>query len=148
MHREGDIGVRWGGDEFLRIVRNLVTETQLGLVAGRDAELVDSFQWETLDSRFAEQPPRLSIGLVYCERPSREERAQMIHLDEETPIPPEQRFDTSVEVPPGSSFDIARKLVALADQKMYEAKRTFAGTSEPHIAQVNVRITAGRIVEM
>ena len=43
MHREGDIGVRWGGDEFLRIVRNLVTETQLGLVAGRDAELVDSF---------------------------------------------------------------------------------------------------------
>ena len=148
MHREGDIGVRWGGDEFLRIVRNLVTETQLGLVAGRDAELVDSFQWETLDSRFAEQPPRLSIGLVYCERPSREERAQMIHLDEEKPIPPEQRFDTSVEVPPGSSYDVARKLVALADQKMYEAKRTFAGSSEPHIAQVNVRITAGKIVEM
>jgi len=43
MHREGDIGVRWGGDEYLRIVRNLVTETQLGLIAGRDAELVDSF---------------------------------------------------------------------------------------------------------
>ena len=148
MHREGDIGVRWGGDEFLRIVRNLVTETQLGLVAGRDAELVDSFQWETLDSRFAEQPPRLSIGLVYCERPSREERARMIHLDEETPIPPEQRFDTSVEVPPGSSYDVARRLVALADQKMYEAKRTFAGSTEPHIAQVNVRITAGKIVEM
>jgi diguanylate cyclase (GGDEF)-like protein len=148
MHREGDIGVRWGGDEFLRIVRNLVTETQLGLVAGRDAELVDSFQWETLDSRFAEQPPRLSIGLVYCERPSREERARMIHLDEETPIPPEQRFDTSVEVPPGSSYDVARRLVALADQKMYEAKRTFAGSTEPHIAQVNVRITAGKLVEM
>ena len=70
MHREGDIGVRWGGDEFLRIVRNLVTETQLGVIAGRDAELVDSFPWETLDARFAEQPPRLSIGLVYCERPS------------------------------------------------------------------------------
>ena len=50
MHREGDIGVRWGGDEFLRIVRNLVTETQLGLIAGRDAELVDSFPWETLDA--------------------------------------------------------------------------------------------------
>ena len=148
MHREGDIGVRWGGDEFLRIVRNLVTETQLGLVAGRDAELVDSFQWETLDSRFAEQPPRLSIGLVYCERPSREERARMIHLDEETPIPPEQRFDTSVEVPPGSSYDVARRLVALADQKMYEAKRTFAGSTDPHIAQVNVRITAGKLVEM
>lgn len=148
MHREGDIGVRWGGDEYLRIVRNLVTETQLGLVAGRDAELVDSFQWETLDARFAEQPPRLSIGLVYCERPSREERTRMIHEDETVNIPPEQRFDTSVEVPHGSSYDIARRLVALADHKMYEAKRTFAGTSEPHIAQTNVRITNGRIVEM
>ena len=148
MHREGDIGVRWGGDEYLRIVRNLVTETQLGLVAGRDAELVDSFQWETLDARFAEQPPRLSIGLVYCERPSREERTRMIHEDETVNIPPEQRFDTSVEVPPGSSYDIARRLVALADHKMYEAKRTFAGSPEPHIAQTNVRITNGKIVEM
>jgi len=148
MHREGDIGVRWGGDEFLRIVRNLVTETQLGLVAGRDAELVESFQWETLDERFAEQPPRLSIGLVYCERPSREERARMIHEDEQVNIPPEQRFDRSIEVPPGCSYDIARRLVALADQKMYEAKRAFAGSSEPHIAQTNVRITGGKIVEM
>jgi diguanylate cyclase (GGDEF)-like protein len=148
MHREGDIGVRWGGDEYLRIVRNLVTETQLGLVAGRDAELVDSFQWETLDSRFADHPPRLSIGLVYCERPSREERTRMIHEDELVNIPPEQRFDLSVEVPPGSSYDLARRLVALADQKMYEAKRTFADTSDPHIAQTNVRITGGKIVDM
>lgn len=148
MHREGDIGVRWGGDEFLRIVRNLVTETQLGMIAGRDSELVDSFQWETLDQRFAEHPPRLSIGLVYCERPSQEERARMIHEDEQVNIPPEQRFDTSVEVPRGSSYDIARKLVALADQEMYSAKRAFAGSAEPHIAQKNVRITDGKLVEL
>lgn len=148
MHREGDIGVRWGGDEFLRIVRNLVTETQLGMIAGRDAELVDSFQWETLDERFAEHPPRLSIGLVYCERPSPEEHARMIKEDELVNIPPEKRFDTSVEVPAGSSYDIARKLVALADQEMYAAKRTFAGTTDPHIAQRNVRIIGGKIVEM
>jgi diguanylate cyclase (GGDEF)-like protein len=148
MHREGDIGVRWGGDEFLRIVRNLVTETQLGLVAGRDAELVDSFAWDTLDERFAEDPPRLSIGLVYCERPSSEERARMIKLDESVNIPVEQRFDKSAEVPPGSSYDLARRLVALADQKMYEAKRTFAGSPEPHITQTNVRITGGKLVEM
>jgi diguanylate cyclase (GGDEF)-like protein len=148
MHREGDIGVRWGGDEYLRIVRNLVTETQLGLVAGRDSELVDSFHWETLDSRFAEQPPRLSIGLVYCERPSREERARMIHEDGQVTIAPEQRFDTSVEVPAGSSYDLARRLVALADQKMYEAKRMFADSTEPHITQINVRITGGKIAEM
>ena len=148
MHREGDIGVRWGGDEFLRIVRNLVTETQLGMIAGRDAELVDSFAWETLDIRFAEQPPRLSIGLVYCERPSPEERARMIREDEAITIPIEQRFDASVEVPVGSSYDLARKLVALADQKMYEAKRTYAGSAEPHITQANVRITDGKIVNM
>jgi diguanylate cyclase (GGDEF)-like protein len=148
MHREGDIGVRWGGDEYLRIVRNLVTETQLGLIAGRDAELVDSFAWETLDDRFAEQAPRLSIGLVYCERPSSEERARMINLDESVDIPVEQRFDASIEVPQGSSYDLARRLVALADQKMYEAKRTYAGSPDPHITQANVRITGGRFVEM
>ena len=148
MHREGDIGVRWGGDEYLRIVRNLVTETQLGLIAGRDAELVDSFPWESLDSRFAELPPRLSIGLVYCERPSNEERSRMVQCDAETAVPPEQRFDKSIPVPAGSSYDIARKLVALADQKMYEAKRTFAGSQEPHIAQTNVRIVGGKVVTM
>ena len=148
MHREGDIGVRWGGDEFLRIVRNLVTDTQLGLVAGRDAELVDSFAWEALDQRFAEHPPRLSIGLVYCEQPSHEERARMMHEDERVDIAPEQRFDASVEVPPGSSFDIARKLVTLADKKMYEAKRNFAGSAEPHIAQASVRIISGKLVEL
>jgi diguanylate cyclase (GGDEF)-like protein len=146
MHREGDIGVRWGGDEYLRIVRNLVTETQLGLVAGRDAELVDSFQWETLDERFKEHPPRLSIGLVYCERPSREERAQMVQCDKQVSVSPEQRFDDSVAVPEGSSFDIARKLVVLADQKMYEAKRAFRDSTDPHIAQINVRITGGKLI--
>ena len=148
MHREGDIGVRWGGDEYLRIVRNLVTETQLGLVAGRDAELVDSFAWESLDQRFQDHPPRLSIGLVYCERPSDEERARMMQFDGETQVAPEQRFDMSVPVPAGSSYDIARKLVAVADQKMYEAKRTFAGSDDPHIAQMNVRIVGGKLVEI
>ena len=146
MHRGGDVGVRWGGDEYLRIVRNLVTETQLGLVAGRDAELVESFPWESLDSRLGEQPPRLSIGLVYCERPSQEERAQMAKIDAEVTIPPEARFDTAVSVPAGSSYDIARRLVSLADQKMYEAKRTLAGTGEPPLAQVNVRIVNGEVV--
>ncbi len=146
MHREGDIGVRWGGDEYLRIVRNLVTETQLGLVAGRDAELVDSFQWESLDERFKSHPPRLSIGLVYCERPSREERAQMVQSDKLASLTPEQRFDSSVAVPPGSSFDIARKLVALADEKMYEAKRAFRDSTDPHITQINVRITGGQLI--
>jgi diguanylate cyclase (GGDEF)-like protein len=149
MHRQGDIGVRWGGDEFLRIVRNLVTETQLGLVAGRDAEIVDSFNWEALDERFRDNPPRLSIGLVYCERPSREERARMIELDKDLTITPEQRFDPSVEVPAGSSIDLARKLVALADEKMYAAKRDFADKpDEPHILQINVRITGGKLVEV
>jgi diguanylate cyclase (GGDEF)-like protein len=148
MHREGDIGVRWGGDEYLRIVRNLVTDTQLGMVAGRDTEIIDSFSWEDLDERFRDNPPRLSIGLVYCEQPSREERARMAALDEDVDIAPEQRFDVSVEVPHGSSFDLARKLVALADMKMYEAKRAFAGSTEPHIAQMSVRIGLGNLIEI
>lgn len=148
MHREGDIGVRWGGDEYLRIVRNLVTDTQLGMVAARDAEIVDSFNWEALDERFKDNPPRLSIGLVYCEHPSRDERERMALLDHHVDIAPEQRFDVSVVVPHGSSFDLARKLVALADEKMYEAKRAFAGSAEPHIGQVNVRICAGDLIEI
>ena len=146
MHREGDIGVRWGGDEYLRVVPNLVIDTQLGLVAGRDAELVDSFQWEALDERLKTRPPRLSIGLVYCEHPSSEERARMTRCDEQVKIMPEKRFDLSVAVPVGSSFDLARQLVALADDKMYEAKRAFKDSSEPHIAQINVRITDGRLI--
>ena len=72
----------------------------------------------------------------------------MIALDEGVKVTPEQRFDVSVEVPAGSSLDLARKLVALADQKMYEAKRTFVDSQEPHIAQVNVRITDGALVEI
>ena len=51
-------------------------------------------------------------------------------------------------MPAGSSYDIARRLVALADQKMYEAKRMFAGSVEPHIAQTNVRIVNGKLVEI
>jgi diguanylate cyclase (GGDEF)-like protein len=148
MHREGDTGVRWGGDEFLRIVRNLVTETQLGLVAGRDAELVDSFAWEMLDARFKEHPPKLSIGLVYCEQPSPEERTRMALYDEQVVIAPEQRFDLSCPVPSGSTYDLARKLVALADEKMYEAKRRPAGGTVPPIAQINVRIRDGELVEI
>jgi len=72
----------------------------------------------------------------------------MMKLDEDVKITPEQRFDLSVRVPEGSSFDLARKLVALADQKMYEAKRTFAGSPEPHIAQSNVRIGKGKLIEI
>ncbi len=72
----------------------------------------------------------------------------MMKLDEEVTITPEQRFDLSVAVPDGSSFDLARKLVALADQKMYEAKRNFAGSAEPHIAQINVRIGKGKLIEI
>jgi len=47
-----------------------------------------------------------------------------------------------VVVPIGSSFDLARRLVALADEKMYEAKRISKG---PHIAQINVRIIGGEL---
>jgi hypothetical protein len=31
---------------------------------------------------------------------------------------------------------------------MYEAKRSFAGSPEPHIAQVNVRIGDGKLIEI
>jgi hypothetical protein len=72
----------------------------------------------------------------------------MTRCDADVKITPEQRFDSSVQVPAGSSFDIARRLVALADQKMYEAKRTFADSPEPHIAQANVRILGGKLVEI
>lgn len=147
MHREGDIGVRWGGDEYLRIVRNLVTPTQLGVVAGRDAELVDSFNWEMLDDRLGANPPRVSMGLVYCDRPSREERNRMKRLDDEVKLEPEQRFDASVAVPAGSSYDIARRLVGLADVLMYQAKTSFRNSREPHLCQKNVRIINGRLME-
>ena len=70
----------------------------------------------------------------------------MMQCDEQANLSPEQRFDASVPVPPGSSFDLARKLVGLADQKMYEAKREFRDSPDPHIAQTNVRIVNGVLV--
>lgn len=72
----------------------------------------------------------------------------MTRCDEEAALTPEQRFDPSVAVPVGSSFDIARKLVSLADQKMYEAKRAFADSTDPHIAQANVRIVGDKLVQI
>jgi hypothetical protein len=70
----------------------------------------------------------------------------MVRSDEQVNVLPERRFDASVPVPDGSSYDIARRLVSLADQMMYEAKRSFAGTEDPHIVQTNVRITDGKLV--
>ena len=72
----------------------------------------------------------------------------MMRCDALVTISPEQRFDASVPVPTGSSFDVGRRLVALADQKMYEAKRAFAGSPDAHIAQVNVRVLEGKLVEI
>ncbi len=113
-------------------------------------ELVDSFAWESLDPRFAEQPPRLSIGLVYCERPSRRGARpdDCSATTRSRTSCPSSDSTSRLRCPPGSSYDIARRLVALADQKMYEAKRNFADSSDPHIAQANVRIVAGKLVEI
>jgi hypothetical protein len=147
MHREGDIGVRWGGDEFLRIVRNLVTETQLG-GGGPRRGARRIVAWDTLDQRFTEHPPRLSIGLLYCERPSREERSKMLTCDDEVKILPEQRFDASVAVPTGSTYDIRTKARLAGRSEDDEAKRTPGQTDEPHIAQTNVLIVDGRIVQV
>ena len=147
MHREGDLGVRWGGDEYLRIALNLATPTELGVVAGRNAEIIANFDWAALDERLAGQPPRLSVGLAYCECPSRDERLRMRELDELTDIAPDQRFDPTVPAPPGSSYDLARKLIDLADLKLYQAKHLPSDIDEPRIAQVDVRIVNGRLIE-
>lgn len=147
-HRGGDIGVRWGGDEYLRIVLDLVTPTQLGILAARDVERVETYGWTELDSCFTEHPPRLSVGLVYCELPSVEERARMKNLDAEVRLTPEQRFDPAVRVPPGSSYELGRKLAALADTMMYEVKSARHSGPNERLAQVNVRIVDGELVEM
>lgn len=109
--------------------------------------LVDSFAWESLGQRFQEHPPRLSIGLVYCERPSRDERARMMKAADEITIGPSSSSTCRWRFRLDASYDIARKLVALADQKRYEAKRSFADSTDPHIAQINVRIVNGRLTD-
>jgi diguanylate cyclase (GGDEF)-like protein len=147
IHREGDLGVRWGGDEYLRIALNLATPTQLGFVAGRSAEIIAAFDWPALDERLGGQPPRLSIGLAYCECPSRDERDRMKKLDAHVDIAPDQRFDPAIPVPPGSSYDLARTLVGLADAELYQAKQSPSQSDEPRIGQVNVRIVNGRLIK-
>jgi hypothetical protein len=114
MHRGGDIGVRWGGDEYLRIALNLATPTLLGVVAGRNAEIIAAFDWAA--------------------------------LDEQIDITPDQRFDPAIAAPPGSSYDLARTLVGLADAELYRAKHSSSRSDEPRIAQVDVRIVDGRLI--
>jgi diguanylate cyclase (GGDEF)-like protein len=147
LHREGDIGVRWGGDEYLRVVKDLASPAQLGLVGRRDAELVEAFDWTTLDARLAVPRPRLAIGLAYCARPTRQDRAHMKSIDGETSLSSEQWFDPAISVPAGSSYDLARALLAIADTAMYRAKHT-PFTGEPRVVQTNVRIVDGRLIEI
>jgi len=142
-----DIGVRWGGDEYFRVVRNLVSDSQLGLIAGRDAEIVDSYDWEALDARFKDCRPCLSIGLVYCECPSAAERARMLELDKEVELTPAQHFDLSVAVPEGIVVRCGAPAGRVRRRENVRSQTHVRRKSEPHVLQTNVRILNGALIE-
>ncbi len=76
---------------------------------------------------------------------SRREKSatRMVQCDDLVNLQPEQRFDKSVEVPEGSSYDIARKLVALADRKC--TRRSARSRTAPN--PTSRRSTCGSWVE-
>jgi hypothetical protein len=70
----------------------------------------------------------------------------MRNLDEQIDITPDQRFDPAIAAPPGRSYDLAR-----TDVGLYRAKHSSSLSDEPpterrRIAQVNVRIVDGQLI--
>ncbi|HEV8601427.1 MAG TPA: diguanylate cyclase [Patescibacteria group bacterium] len=161
--RHTDALYRWGGDEYVKLIREVATVTQVGIIAGRDWEVVETDSWENVDSRLSLHPPRLNIGMVFWKHPSEEERERMRPLDstveaewERERLARMKADDTLVlskelpwtwPVPAGTSYDVIRRLVKVADGAMYEAKAA-RGRGETAIVQKDTEIVSGGLVEV
>jgi len=161
--RHTDALYRWGGDEYVKLIREVATVTQVGIIAGRDWEVIETDGWENVDTRLELHPPRINIGVVFWKHPSEEERERMRQLDLPVEAEWEQerqarmKADKSLSLPKevpwtwpvaeGTSYDTIRRLVKIADGQMYEAKAA-RGNGETAIAQKDAEIVEGKLVEV
>jgi len=114
-----DLHARFGGDEFTFLLPDLPSPEKGSAVAGRFKRHVEQFPWQQEDTRLADHPVRVDVGIVCLRLGPLDERRGVAH-------------------------QLAEAVVARADQLMYSAK--WLGSRRVHWATAEIR--AGQLVEI
>ena len=114
-----DLHARFGGDEFCFLIPDLDECRAAWVIAERFRQAVEQYDWTVDDSRLADKPVRVDIGIVCLMLTDVAERRPMAH-------------------------QLAQELLERADKLMYEAKQERAD----HIHPLSVRIENGTLVEL
>jgi diguanylate cyclase (GGDEF)-like protein len=109
---------RFGGDEFCFLIANLGGVRQVSTICQRFSAAARAYDWAALDSRLAERPVRVDIGVACLELGSLAER----------------RF---------LAPRLAKQLIERGDAAMYRSKADLH--SKTHV--VSLRIERGELVE-
>jgi diguanylate cyclase (GGDEF)-like protein len=113
-----ELHARFGGDEFCFLIPELDHPDDAWVIAERFREAVERYDWTTEDTRLAQKPVRVDVGVVVL---------RLGTVSERRPI----------------ARELAHELLVLADKLMYEAK----GTGSGQVHRVGVRIEDGTLVE-
>jgi diguanylate cyclase (GGDEF)-like protein len=114
-----DLHARFGGDEFCFLIPDLDECRAAWIIAERFRQAVEQYDWTADDSRLADKPVRVDVGIVCL---------MLSDVSERRPI----------------AHELAQELLDRADKLMYEAKHERAD----HIHPLSVRIENGTLVEL
>ena len=114
-----ELHARFGGDEFCFLIPALDDDADARIVAERFRSAVEQFDWSVEDERLASRRVTVDVGIVCLRMGSLEGRRHIAH-------------------------QLARDLLAHADQSMYAAKTQQSATVQP----VRVEIVGGLLVEL
>ena len=114
-----DLHARFGGDEFCFLIPDLDECRAAWVIAERFRQAVEQYDWTVDDSRLADKPVRVDVGIVCL---------MLSDVSERRPI----------------AHQLAQELLERADKLMYEAKHERAD----HIHPLSVRIENGTLVEL
>jgi diguanylate cyclase (GGDEF)-like protein len=121
LERSGsrDLHARFGGDEFCFMIPDLPGYEEAANIAERFKNAVERYDWGRVDSRLADRPVHVDVGIV-CLRlgPVAERR--------------------------GIARKLAEELIQLADRLMYDAK----SQQSRHVRVRCVRVRNGQLVEV
>ncbi len=114
-----DLHARFGGDEFCFLIPDLDDCSAALVIAERFREAVERYDWVVEDSRLAEKPVRVDVGIVCL---------MLSDVSERRPI----------------AHELAHELLERADKLMYEAKNERTSQINP----LSVRIEGGTLVDL
>jgi diguanylate cyclase (GGDEF)-like protein len=121
MPAEGrrELHARFGGDEFCFLIPALDDDAGARVVAERFRSAVEQFDWSVEDERLASRRVTVDVGIVCLRMGAVADRRDIAH-------------------------QLARDLLAHADQSMYAAKAQQSAMVQP----VRVEIVDGLLVEL